>query len=264
MTLSDGAYYAFLFANDLKQLHLHVSGENFDTMHSISQELYEEATKEIDDLSEMAIAAGEKVDNFSNVNKYIDDGQWTPIEGDTYNFEQFVSILNEQGNAYIEGLQSIETDEKSFTDVINSMVYFWIKEINFKNGARSVGEQVSDYVDIVDDLNKADTSDDAADMYTGDYEDTVNDLTDGAIPTKDEFELGTYKNPDAVKVSDKPDNKGIQPITNDMVVSSVENPTPEYGANTTPQPFPTIQETVPEDTNNSEVDNDVTRAKEGK
>lgn len=180
--ISKAAMYANLFANDLKHMHLHATGQDFDKIHSISEELYNEALAEADELSEIAIAAGEKVANTSEAKSYVetgDSGEWKVVTDEAITWPIFTDLLKKAGETYIDALSSI-VDEDA---VIDDYIHFWKKEIMYKNEARLCLDEPleADYIDAMSDVsdflsnsNKEDggdeLSDEVVDMYV--YNDT--------------------------------------------------------------------------------------------
>ena len=177
--IAKAAMYANLFANDLKFMHWHASGTEFDKIHTITEELYDEAFDEADDLAEIAIAAGEKVANVSDIKSFVEtgeSGEWEVVSEETITWPVFVDYLKDRGEKYIDALKDIE-DEDS---VISDYIHFWNKEINYKNAARAILDQPmeADYIDAAaeaadylghrdgDVNNGDDLSDEVVDMFT--------------------------------------------------------------------------------------------------
>lgn len=177
--IAKAAMFANLFANDLKFMHWHASGTEFDKIHAITEELYDEAFDEADDLAEIAIAAGEKVANVSDIKSFVEtgeSGEWEVVSEETITWPAFVDYLKDRGEKYIAALKDIE-DEDS---VISDYIHFWNKEINYKNAARAILDQPmeADYVDAAaeaanylgprdgDEINGDDLSDEVVDMFT--------------------------------------------------------------------------------------------------
>lgn len=177
--IAKAAMFANLFANDLKFMHWHASGTEFDKIHTITEELYDEAFDEADDLAEIAIAAGEKVANVSDIKSFVEtgeSGEWEVVSEETITWPAFVDYLKDRGEKYIDALKDIE-DEDS---VISDYIHFWNKEINYKNAARAILDQPmeADYVDAAaeaadylgprdgDEINGDDLSDEVVDMFT--------------------------------------------------------------------------------------------------
>ena len=171
--------FANLFANDLKFMHWHASGTEFDKIHAITEELYDEAFDEADDLAEIAIAAGEKIANVSDIKSFVEtgeSGEWEVVSEETITWPIFVDYLKDRGEKYIDALKDIE-DEDS---VISDYIHFWNKEINYKNAARAILDQPmeADYIDAAaeaadylgprdgDVNNGDDLSDEVVDMFT--------------------------------------------------------------------------------------------------
>lgn len=169
------ALYAQLLANDLKTMHLHAVGDDFDKIHQISEVLYEEAMSEADDLSELAISNGEQVPNASLVAQFVDiESEWPPLVGETFNWPQFISNLQKIGSSYLDVLDGIKDAPE-----VDDMIIFWNKEINYKNAARGFGHDdevyEADYLDNLTDPelqfntnqnNPDDISDEVVDMIT--------------------------------------------------------------------------------------------------
>ena len=177
--IAKAAMFANLFANDLKFMHWHASGTEFDKIHAITEELYDEAFDEADDLAEIAIAAGEKIANVSNIKSFVEtgeSGEWEVVSEETITWPVFVDYLKDRGEKYIDTLKDIE-DEDS---VISDYIHFWNKEINYKNAARAILDQPmeADYIDAAaeaadylgprdgDVNNGDDLSDEVVDMFT--------------------------------------------------------------------------------------------------
>ena len=177
--IAKAAMFANLFANDLKFMHWHASGTEFDKIHAITEELYDEAFDEADDLAEIAIAAGEKIANVSDIKSFVEtgeSGEWEVVSEETITWPAFVDYLKDRGEKYIDALKDIE-DEDS---VISDYIHFWNKEINYKNAARAILDQPmeADYIDAAaeaadylgprdgDVNNGDDLSDEVVDMFT--------------------------------------------------------------------------------------------------
>ena len=177
--IAKAAMFANLFANDLKFMHWHASGTEFDKIHAITEELYDEAFDEADDLAEIAIAAGEKIANVSDIKSFVEtgeSGEWEVVSEETITWPAFVDYLKDRGEKYIDALKDIE-DEDS---VISDYIHFWNKEINYKNAARAILDQPmeADYIDAAaeaadylgprdgDEINGDDLSDEVVDMFT--------------------------------------------------------------------------------------------------
>ena len=178
MTLEELAYRANLFKNDLQFMHWHAAGDDFDTVHAITNELYEEMATEVDDIVEMAIAAGEDVGNMNSTAEHIDgDSQYEPLSDKAYCMDTFTAALAEKGKDYIDALTEVETDNSGYQSKIDEFINFWNKEVLYKNGARTAccdGKCEADYRDLMDPEN---------DMYAGandeDDEDNKKSLDDG-------------------------------------------------------------------------------------
>ena len=177
--IAKAAMFANLFANDLKFMHWHASGTEFDKIHTITEELYDEAFDEADDLAEIAIAAGEKIANVSDIKSFVEtgeSGEWEVVSEETITWPAFVDYLKDRGEKFIDALKDIEDEDP----VISDYIHFWNKEINYKNAARAILDQPmeADYIDAAaeaadylgprdgDEINGDDLSDEVVDMFT--------------------------------------------------------------------------------------------------
>ena len=177
--IAKAAMFANLFANDLKFMHWHASGTEFDKIHAITEELYDEAFDEADDLAEIAIAAGEKIANVSDIKSFVEtgeSGEWEVVSEETITWPAFVDYLKDRGEKFIDALKDIEDEDP----VISDYIHFWNKEINYKNAARAILDQPmeADYIDAAaeaadylgprdgDEINGDDLSDEVVDMFT--------------------------------------------------------------------------------------------------
>lgn len=148
MELSDLTYYAYLLKNDMHHIHLHCGGPDFDKIHSLTQELYEELDKEIDELAEMAISEGCSVESFSNVKSFIDESQWEPENETVYYWDSFIKALADKGGKYLDALSETSTKVNVNRTILDEFEKFWNKEINFKNVARTLNDSDgSTYID---------------------------------------------------------------------------------------------------------------------
>lgn len=126
-----------MFANDLLFLHHHAVGEKFDTIHAITEELYKKALEHLDALSEQAIIWKEYIGNYNFLSDSLLEFYGQPCETEKIDWLMFVNTLDDKGNVIVDALRSIT--EKYTSDVkslIDEMVIFWNKEINYKNAAR--------------------------------------------------------------------------------------------------------------------------------
>ena len=178
MTLEELAYRANLFKNDLQFMHWHAAGDDFDTVHAITNELYEEMATEVDDIVEMAITAGEDVGNMSSTAEHIDcDSQYEPLSDKAYCMDTFTAALAEKGKDYIDALTEVETNNSGDQSKIDEFINFWNKEVLYKNGARTIccdDKCEADYRDLMDPEN---------DMYAGanDEDDEDNKSLDDGV-----------------------------------------------------------------------------------
>lgn len=258
-TFSDLVKYAYLFANDLKNIYWHAIGDKFDIIRNISNELYKEASAEIDDFAEIAISINEVVESFNKLNNLED---WHSATDTAYDWDKFVSFLSTSGLRYLEILQDVETDNSGYKSLLDSYVAFWSKEINYKNSNRAIENPKEDTIPIKSEEESKikDNSDafigidnsDYSDIYLEKDEDNSEDSEDFADMTKvydnnDKTDESTWEdmvleNGDLIndvlpkdedinnkaESEDKKSKSNLTQISNDMIISSGEEVTPSY------------------------------------
>lgn len=138
ISLDQVVYFAVLLKNDLHYVHLHASGRDFDDVHQITQELYEELEKEIDELSEMAISEGFHLGNFNDVRSYIPQDIWEAENSETYNYDDMVEVLSSKLGLFLEALNSTKVLNVNDKKYVNDIKYLWNKQLNYKNSAREL------------------------------------------------------------------------------------------------------------------------------
>lgn len=126
-----------MFANDLLFLHHHAIGEKFDTIHSITEELYKKALEHLDTLSEQAIIWKEYIGNYNFLSDALLEFYGQPCEEQKIDWSLLVHVLDDKGNTIIDALRSLSNGYTSdVKSLIDEIVLFWNKEINYKNAAR--------------------------------------------------------------------------------------------------------------------------------
>ena len=83
-------YVAVCLANDMKHIHTHIKGRKFDMIHNICNEYYEKASKDADDLVELAIEYDESVMNASYAAELI---KYKPANLKAYNYEEAIKFI---------------------------------------------------------------------------------------------------------------------------------------------------------------------------
>lgn len=130
------AYAAVCFANDMKHIHLHAAGPQFDNIHDTAEEYYKKASEDIDLLFEFALENNEKVCNPTNAANIIG---WVPSCEDVYGYEDAVDAIEQCLEAYLyllNGIQDCVSDHMK--SEIDSMIQFWSKELDYKLKRRSI------------------------------------------------------------------------------------------------------------------------------
>ena len=117
---SEIVYMAQKFQNDLKHIKLHASGFQYDTIISICDKLIKELDEEIEDFSKWSFENGCPVDNPSNLRSHL---LADPIDGEVYDFNDFVEYLNGSLLDYIEEIDSFEEGWMS------GYSHYWTREL---------------------------------------------------------------------------------------------------------------------------------------
>lgn len=111
MKLTELANYLYLFGNDVRMLHLLSSGEEFLTIHTELEDIYNICFDFYDFACESAISNGESIINPSTL---INNVAWNPIVGDRFDQRVIVEYVNSMGN-YILGCVKQVTEYASWT-----------------------------------------------------------------------------------------------------------------------------------------------------
>ena len=117
---SEIVYMAQKFQNDLKHIKLHASGIQYDTIVSICDKLIKELDEEIEDFSKWSFENGCPVDNPSNLRSHL---LADPIDGEVYDFTDFIEYLNGSLLDYIEEIDSFEEGWMA------GYSHFWTREL---------------------------------------------------------------------------------------------------------------------------------------
>lgn len=128
-------YVAVCLANDMKHIHTHIKGRKFDMIHNICNEYYEKASKDADDLVELAIEYDESVMNASYAVELI---KYKPANLKAYNYEEAINTVYNSISYYVEELENaLATNlDSDVENLIQEYLRYWKKENNYKNKAR--------------------------------------------------------------------------------------------------------------------------------
>lgn len=128
-------YVAVCLANDMKHIHTHIKGRKFDMIHNICNEYYEKASKDVDDLVELAIEYDESVMNASYAAELI---KYNPANLKAYNYEEAINTVYNSISYYVEELENaLATNlDSDVENLIQEYLRYWKKENNYKNKAR--------------------------------------------------------------------------------------------------------------------------------
>lgn len=142
VTLHDLASLATLFANDMKHVHLHSVGPNFDIIHELTQTYYDQLQEEADWFYEMSVAAGEGPKNPTMALSCVGEELWKPEASESYEIERFNYLLIEKGTLYYNFLSQFNPDEYDapLGNFIDELRSFWYREIYYKANSRGISD----------------------------------------------------------------------------------------------------------------------------
>ena len=125
------------FSNDMKHIHLHAVGEDFDKIHDLAQSLYEKASDESDLLAELALEYNVNVPNFSLCAKCVN---WAPLSHSEYDYPSAVSMISSRLLVYIAFLKALRESSVATDDMqskLDDMIRDWHVELDYKLKMRS-------------------------------------------------------------------------------------------------------------------------------
>ena len=134
--IANVAYAAVCFANDMKHIHLHAAGPQFDNIHDTAEEYYKKASEDTDLLFEFALENNEKVCNPTKAAEIIG---WNPCCEDVYDYDCAIQSIEECLEAYLKllsGIQDCVADHMK--SEIDALIQYWAKELDYKLKRRSI------------------------------------------------------------------------------------------------------------------------------
>lgn len=136
--LSEIALIMSLFSNDMKYMHLNATGNDFDRVHFVTEELYKKSAEDTDTLAELAIRNNELVENFTNSGNIVPNEVYLPlIDGMKFDENEFIKYLKLKGDLLLSALRRINKNYPSDTlSKIDEIIDYWSKEIEYKNNQR--------------------------------------------------------------------------------------------------------------------------------
>lgn len=127
-------YAAACLANDMKHIHLHACGEQFDRVHDLAGGYYDQAGKDTDLLAEMALECGEEV---CNLGYAADNFGWGLVVADSFEYEEAIQAMSNCVTNYLVQLDTVanllDGDKKSEVEVLQR---YWHKELEYKLARR--------------------------------------------------------------------------------------------------------------------------------
>lgn len=134
----DAACAANLLLCNMKTLHWNVSGEHFDILHKITQYYAEKASEDLDILAEMTLELGCPVYNPAVMCVSFGKDIINSTDGKMFTSEFVNTSISKNIHNFINALYDINKIEiePNIVDVVNSMIRFWSKELNYKQVRR--------------------------------------------------------------------------------------------------------------------------------
>lgn len=131
------ACIAILFTNDLKHIHLHSAGEDFDKIHNLAEEYYDKMAEESDYLCELAIENGEPMVNPTRALEVVEE--WQPEDEENYDYNHCLSAVNTKLTLYLRALTTLRHEEEQLDiqSKLDDIVRDWKKELEYKMAKRS-------------------------------------------------------------------------------------------------------------------------------
>lgn len=143
MTMDQITYLCVMLKNDFHYIHLHAAGPDFDKIHSIAGDLYEELQQEEDELAELAISNSCPIDNFNNIISAYTQESKELLQKEAFSFEDLVEYIDTNGREYLDALKSVECDDET-QDYIDEIRLFWKKQVDYFNAARKIPVNIED------------------------------------------------------------------------------------------------------------------------
>lgn len=175
---TNSALIACLVSNDLKHIHLHSCGSQFDRIHDIAQEYYDKVSEELDYLCELALEFGEDLPNLTQAGSIMTEYS---IETDNkYDYDYAISEMSSIISTYINWLCVAKDYSEDHTDVqsyLDDEIRYWSKELNYKLSRRSnccdnCNSDYYDDCDYVDTSNIIDVTETTQSGSIGQHKDT--------------------------------------------------------------------------------------------
>lgn len=123
---------AILFSNDLHHIHLHAAGHQFDRIHSVTQNLYNQMDEDVDVLAELALEYGQEVPNFSLAGNYV---EWRSSQQSAYDWDGAMHELYDRMALFISALSILRSQPELKPDAqskLDDISRRWNKELSYK------------------------------------------------------------------------------------------------------------------------------------
>ena len=128
--LAGAAYASACLANDMKHIHLHAVGEQFDRVHELAGGYYDQAGEDTDLLAEMALECGEEVNNLGFAAENID---WELVTATSFAYDEAIQVMSSCVSNFLIQLDTVanllDGDKKSEVEVLQR---YWHKELEYK------------------------------------------------------------------------------------------------------------------------------------
>ena len=127
---SKTACAAAVAANDIHHIHFNVKGHGFDKIHMVTEEYYYRLSREVDDLTELAIEKGYHVPNLTLAGKVV---EW-PIQSElSYDYDSATRAICKVLSTYVNYLVALrDSVESDVASKIDEYIRYWNKELHYK------------------------------------------------------------------------------------------------------------------------------------
>lgn len=154
----DSALIACLVSNDLKHIHLHACGSQFDRIHDIAQEYYDKVSEELDYLCELALEFREDLPNLTQAGSIM--SEYIIQTGKEYDYDNAITQMSDIISTYLNWLSIVRNDSQreDVQSYFDDKIRYWSKELSYKLSRRSSCERSEEIIDDIDTSNIVDVT----------------------------------------------------------------------------------------------------------
>ena len=130
MKITELGEYLYLFGNDIRVLHLLAKGDEFLTIHTELNDLYDEVFDFYDFATESGIAHDEEITNPSVLTDKHSD--WIPLEVKDFTLEEIKNYVMENGNYILQCCDDVKDYERFVISGVDGFSEKLDKIINYR------------------------------------------------------------------------------------------------------------------------------------